>query len=479
MKSISLMLTMVLGLCFWSCKEEKFGPYKEIDDFSITYPQDTSIVLAQLQTLLINPQIKGLKPNKEYTYQWRLYVDTTYQVIATTKDLDMKVELPVDDYSLHFLVTDPATNIKAISQLYSLKVTGAFPEGWLVGNNRNGKGQMSFIRISDQEVFLNPLEEINKTVYPERLIAAVSAVAPNPFYGTFKQLFYFTENGLRVFDSETMLQTMNINEYFYQDMEFSKIPVYGTNAFNVDQYLIHDGDVYAANGTDFGTNNSFGKFSDRFEGDYSMFSFIFPDASFTTYFYDNKNKRFMLTTYQGRELTIPSRATSNGQYNLNNIQKTMLGSDLTLNDNYLSLMTDDKKAFIYAFRLTSNASIPSGYFTELSGTQELDEYTGFAAASDVERAYYTSKRKVFKISAANGSINEIYSFTTGEEIVDIKMLKSGIDANRQLTIAINKGGNGEVHCIFLDEFGEVDKTKKVKIYTGFGQITNISYRKAS
>jgi hypothetical protein len=479
MKSINFMLVFFVALNFWSCKEEKFQPYKDIEEISITSPQDTAIVLAQLQNLVIRPQLKGTNPNKQYTYQWRLYVGESYQVLATTKDLDIKVELAVDDYTVQFLATDPVTDIKAISQLYSLKVTGAFPEGWLVGNNLNGKGQMSFIRTADQQVFYNPIADINGTAYPEKLVAAVSAVAPTPFFGSFKQLFYFTENGLRVFDAETMLQTMDLNEYFYTSKSFSNIPAYGTNAYNIDQYLIHDGELYAANGTEFGANTDFGKFSDRFEGDYSMFPFVFPDAAFTTYFYDNKNKRFMSATYQGRELTIPSRQTTNGQYNINNIQKTMLGSDLTLSDNYLSLMEDGGQAYIYAFRLKSTSSILGGYYTQLSGARELDQFTGFAAASDVERGYYSSKSKIFKVSAANGIVTELYRLAAGAEIVDLKMLKSGTDANRQLVIAVNRGTVGEVHCIFLNEFGDIDSNRKAIVYTGFGQITNISYRKAS
>ena len=157
----------------------------------------------------------------------------------------------------------------------------------------------------------------------------------------------------------------------------------------------------------------------------------------------------------------------------------MLGSDLTLSDNYLSLMEDGGQAYIYAFRLKSTSSILGGYYTQLSGAEELDQFTGFAAASDVERGYYSSKSKIFKVSAANGIVTELYRLAAGAEIVDLKMLKSGTDANRQLVIAVNRGTVGEVHCIFLNEFGDIDSNRKAIVYTGFGQITNISYRKAS
>jgi hypothetical protein len=63
--------------------------------------------------------------------------------------------------------------------------------------------------------------------------------------------------------------------------------------------------------------------------------------------------------------------------------------------------------------------------------------------------------------------------------VDLKMLKAGTDANRQLVIAINKGSVGEIHCIYINEFGDLDTGKPPIVYSGFGVITNISYRVAS
>lgn len=479
MKRHLTLFLLLFATLIYSCNKENIQPYKDIDQINIVSPQDTTITLAQLQQLRISPMLSGINAKKEYAYEWRIYEDKSYRILSDKQQLDMLVELPVGKYTIQFQVMDKITAIKAIGQLYSLNVTGAFPEGWLIGNNSNGKGQMSFIRTSDGKVFLNPLEDINHASYPEKLVASISGVKPTPFYGSFKQLFYFTENGLRVFDAETMLQTSELNEYFYKPMTFEQQPAYGTNALNIDQFLINKGDVYAADGLNFGDNSSFGTFSDRFEGDYSMFPFVFNDASLTTYFYDNKNKRFMSCTYQGRELTIASRATTNGQYNLNSIGKTMLGSDATLSGNYLSLMRDETKSYIYAFRLRAASAIAAGYYSELSGAQQIDQITGFAAASDIERAYYSSKNNVYKVSAANGSVAQIYSFPKGSEIVDLKMLKAGTDANRQLVIAINNGQVGEIHCIYINEFGDLDTSKPPIVYSGFGVITNISYRVAS
>ena len=479
MKHIQVIIFFLLAVVIWGCKEEDFKAYKEIDEFSIISPQDTSISLVQLEDLVIRPTLKGLNPDKQYTYQWRLYMGDAYDVIATTKDLNIPIELVPEDYTIQLIVTESSSGIKAISQLFNLKVTGAFPEGWLVGNNVNGKGQLSFIRISDQEIFYNPLEEINGKVYPEKLVSSLSGVMTSFFYGSFKQLFYFTPNGLRVFDPETMLEISALNDYFYKPMSFNEKPAYGVNGLNADQYLVSDGNLYAANGTNFGLNDAFGTFSDRFEGDYVMFPFVFPNSSQITYFYDNKNKRFMSGSFQGRELSVPSSGTTNGQYNLNNIKRTMLGADATLNNNYLALMGDGNAYYIYAFRLRTAAAIATGYYTQLSSPIEVNNLTGFAAASDIERAYYSSNQKIFKVSAANGTVTEIYSLSEGGQIVDLKMLKTGTDENRQLTIAVNKGGEGEVHCIYIDDFGDLDKNRVPKVYSGFGTITNLSYRNPS
>lgn len=478
------LIILCLGISMipfsWSCKEEGFTPYNEVEEFSIVSPEVTSFEIAQRESLQIEPTLTGIKPDKKYTYEWRLYDGSEIHVLSTERNLDIPVEISIGTYTFQLLVQEKTSGIKAVGQLLSLKViSGDVPVGvgWLVGNNIDGiKGQMSYIRIADEQVFLNPTEDVNLATYPEKLVAAVSGISPTFFYGDFSQLFYFTENGLRVFDSETLLLISDLNDYFYKPMQFTQIPAYGTNNYNLDQYLIHAGNLYAADGLNFGTNSDFGTFSDRLEGDYEMFPFVFKDEGLTTYFYDNKNMRFMSTSYQSRTLSVPSHATTNGQYNINNIGRKMLASDRTVSENYLSLMTDNTNYYIYAFRLRATSAIAAGYYTQLTQAPDITQLTAFAAASNVERGYYSTKNKIYKVSATTGDVTLVYEFPSGKEIVDMKLLKTGTDANKQLTVALNSGVQGEVHYVYLDDFGDRDNSRSIKIHTGFGSITNISYR---
>lgn len=476
MKKINtLILLLLLGVSFFGCKKDEFEAYNKIDELSILFPADTTFAVAQLDTLRIDPSISGMAANKNYSYKWTLYRGAEIVPLSSEKDLEIAIELPSGDYSLTFEVVDDATGVKAISELMKLHVNSAFYEGWVIGSNVGDLGRLSFLR-ADGQVYLKPLEDVNQKTYSGKVIAAYSGVTVDIFGSGLKQILYFTNTGLTVFDPETFLQISDLNEYFFKPMQFIQKPAYGSNGYNMDQYLINENNLYMANGVDlFGGENDFGKFSTRIEGDYSMFPFIFKNSNFTTYFYDNKNKRFFSASYMARTLNTPSTAMTNGQYRLNNIGRTMIAADASVSNNYLSLMKDEANYYLYAFNFYTSTA--SGSYTQLSSAPpEIDQLTGFTASSKFQHVYYSSKNKIYKLISASGAVFLIHEFPAGYEIADCKMLKRGANANKQLVVAVNKGGAGEIHYVYLDDLGNYDNSKANTVFTGFGKIVNISYR---
>lgn len=479
-KISTLFLLLALGL--WGCKENELTTYKPIPELSIAALPANSFTVAQKENLKIIPDINGLEQGKEYQYEWKLFDNGAENILSTDKDLDVGVNFPAGKtYSFVFSVKEVSTGIKAISPLYSLNVTGAFPQGWLVGNNVGEKGQLSFIRTTDDKVFLQPLDDINQTSYKSKLTYVKSGVILDLFGSGFKQLLYFAEDGLRVFDPETMLQISDNNEYFYDQKRFQSKPGYGTNYYNLDQYLVSEGNLYAANGPGFADDTDFGKFSDRFEGDYDLFPYVFRDNFLYAYFYDNKNKRFVSTAYNTRELTYPTSQA--GMYKLDAVGKTMVAADYTIGGafgayDFIGLMKDDANAYyVYLFKFYTG--LGKGEFYALSNAQEIGQMTAFAGATNSARGYYSSKNKIYKISGANGSVEQIYTLKEPGDIVDMQMLRDGDDADHVLAVAVNNGSQGRVIYVHLNEFGNVDSNRADKIYTGFGTITNISYRNPS
>ncbi|ERJ59012.1 MULTISPECIES: PKD-like family lipoprotein [Sphingobacterium] len=464
------------------CKEDEKISYKPIPEIGIGALPNNSFTIAQKDTLTISPDVNGLEVDKQYEYEWKLFDNGKETILSTAKDLHVSIDFPSgSNYGFVFSVKDVATGVKSISPLYSLRVTGAFPEGWLVGNNIGSKGQLSFIRTMDDRVFLQPLDEINQTSYNSKLTYVKSGVILDIFGSGFKQLLYFTVDGLRVFDPETMLQISENNEYFYDQKQFLSKPGYGTNYYNMDQYLVHNGNLYAANGPGFAGNTNFGKFSDRFEGDYELFPYVFRDNFSFAYFYDNKHKRFVSASYNTRELTYPTSQA--GMYKLDAVGKTMVAADYTIGGpwgahDFIGLMRDEGNAYyVYLYKFYTN--IGQGEFYSLKNAEEIEQMTAFAGATNSARAYYSSKNKIYKISGANGAVEHIYTLKDAGDIVDVQMLRDGDDADYMLAVAVNNGTQGRVVYLYLDDFGNTDNTRKEKIFNGFGQITNISYRNPS
>ncbi|WP_293931835.1 PKD-like family lipoprotein [Sphingobacterium sp. UBA6645] len=465
MKQFNIII-LFLSLLSTGCRKDKeFINQDSFAEFAIKYPSDTSIVIPQYDTLKINPVISGIDNRKNYSYEWKVYVDDEPRIISTDRNIAVEVALPEGNYSLQFSVKEESTGVRAISNVFSINVTGSFYEGWLVTNNINGKGQMSFLR-SDDEVILNPLEEVNNVAYPGKAVGTIALIADNFRNSTVNQIMYFTDKGLTMFDPATLLQISTTNQNLFSPISFIERPAYNMNSYYIDQYLIGNGSLYMAFGPLFG-GGVLETFSSRIEGDYSLYPYVFLDASGSAFFYDNRSKKFFVAYYYERTI---DEAKSIG--------KTMLGADKTTNSNrYLSLLKEGNSYATLICNLNSYGT--STYTEQVFYPVEIDEAPVFAASSLFYHGYYSAGNKIYKVNANNGEISLVYTFESGSKIGDIQIMKEGDDSNQKLVVGVNNDTSGEVHYIYLDSQGNYDSSRTPKVFTGFGTIVHLNYRTAS
>ncbi len=479
-KNIARLLMMLLLLS--SCNKDTFiETQKEIDDFRIASNSiQPKYEVTQLDSLKIYPELNNLNPNKTYTYEWRLYAKDKFSILSENRNLEEQIFLNIGTHSVQYSVIDQDTKIKAISILFSIRVMGGFSQGWIVGNNVGGRGRLSFIRTIDDVVSYNTLEDVNERSYPSKLIAAYSGAVGSEFSGQFKQILYFTQQGLMIFHSDSMIQTGENNNYFFDEMNFFNKPAYDISGFLLDQYLIDEGKLYAAIGQVFMGDDGvdYGPFSTEFEGDHDLFPFVFTSSGSPTYFYDNKYEKFLTVEYLSRSFDFPTTAMINGQFELNNVAKEMIAADKGKSNNSYAIMKDrnSNTYYIYYFPFSTRSAVSSGRFFELSTNIGLNNLSAFAASNIWDYAYYATENSIYKIDCTNGDVSLFQDLGAGNRIADIKVLKHGDNSGLQLTVAINKGDNGEVHYIPLTQFGDKDSSQEIKIFKGFGEITNLSYR---
>ncbi|MFD2598211.1 PKD-like family lipoprotein [Sphingobacterium corticis] len=491
---ICIYICFAAFLLLFGCNKDKpeFNPdLKTVSGFKTTFPLDSTIVIFQLDTVRISPEIEGLEPQKSYSYEWILFSNNMPpEVISTERNLNEPIGAKPDDgYYLSFSVIDDQTGVKHTVRNY-VTIQGAFYEGWLVANNVGNQGRLSFIRMDD-EVFMTPLEDINHQKYPGKAVAAISAV--NTGFGaeeSLNQILYFNDAGLTIFNPDDFVQITDLNESFYDRISFTSKPYFDGTPLLTDLHLINGGDLLMAAGPFNPGYTPARKFSDRIEGDYSLFPFSFPGEFITAYYYDNLKKRFLTAAYNTRSVYVANKANgatpgTDGYFNMNNVGKTMIAADYTRGYDYLSLMRDDNGYYIYSFNI--NTGFRSSFYRSLPQVPEVDDLRGFTASGAFRHAYYASRNKIYRIDASSGAVSLIYEFPSDREISDLKMFKlknrSYIQLaslqeqhNKLLAIALNNGEKGEVHYIYLNSLGDLDTSRKPKTFTGFGNIVSLDYR---
>ena len=143
----------------------------------------------------------------------------------------------------------------------------------------------------------------------------------------------------------------------------------------------------------------------------------------------------------------------------------------------------NQKHFVYQMGFNSKSG-GSESFIEVTKTEalnmNLDENSQIATSiAFKDQIFYTRNSAVYLYNMVSGE--ETYLYDAGGPISQIKFRISrgydtgygAIDANNRLAIVVNGAdGTGELHELFLDISGDVNKTM---VYTGFGPIVDIVF----
>jgi len=157
----------VLSLFTYSCTKEDLGNYKyhDINEPKFTDGLNGTLNAVVAQQLTIRPTVEFTQdaavtdPNR-YSYEW-VYSETVninkLRTLATTKDLDIKLNILAGSYYVWYKITDKVTQV-VFSKKFNLEVRNEISEGWLLMTEVNGNARVdmlsrqldgSFITIKD------------------------------------------------------------------------------------------------------------------------------------------------------------------------------------------------------------------------------------------------------------------------------------------------------------------------------------------
>ena len=480
MKYTYLLFLGFLVLLTQSCKKDHGNyTYKDLNEVSIK-STDSVFVVQQLDTLKISPVLTESIPGDNYTYGWTLFLQRTPQegvahtstLLSTEKDFKGQISNSPNDYWLLLTVTNAKTQIKAFKR-YSLTVTGAFYEGWLITGNKNGKAMVSFVR-KDNTVFYNPIHDINGIELEGKGLASYSGVISR-----LSQINIFTDKNIYRLNADDFVVNGTFDNLFLEGDKSFENPYYTVNSINTDQYIVDKGAVHATITPNFGPP---GKYSEKFTGpagDYEAFPYFMSGSRFYAVFYDNKNKRFLNTDYNSRTLyTFGSFVGA--AYDVNNVGKTMIAGDTGPGNEYYLVMKDEISYFFYTF-IPKNAS-PAGVKQPILNSPQIAEATTFASSTALKQMYYAAGNNLYVYDVLANASRLVYQFPAGTNIRDIEIYKgkgwgkADPMYNLRLAVATYNGTEGELYYFDLSSTGDFENKTYSKKFGGFGDIVQINYR---
>lgn len=465
-----LVVNIGIAVLLMACTKNKQDfTYAEMNEVSIE-TADSSFVVTQLDTLSVKVTLHESMPaGDEYTYEWAAYSSAAAEgtkplLLSKEKDLKAEINLSPGGYKLRYTVTSKKTGIASL-MLYSLTVNGAFYEGWLVAGNKDGRAMLSFIR-EDNEVFLQPAEDVNHVSYPGRALAVQAGI--NYYMGLIN---YFTDQGVFRFNANDFLQNGSTPDFFPQGATFSGMPAYAVSKLSTDQFIVNNGGLYAGIGPTFYPAEVLKPYSDRFPGDYSLFPAVIPSAQLFTYFYDNKYRRFMQVSYGDREITV-SPANESATFNPAMVGKKMIAYDRGVaaysEDEFYFVMEDSNGRYIYSL---SGASPQLAQ--KMENSPELMNATAFATSGVLKHLYYGAGNHIYLYDIAANAARLLYTFPDGCRIKDLKMDRT---TSKRIVVGVTAGTAGEVYYFDLNNIGNIVGNTYANKFTGFGDIVQLTYR---
>jgi hypothetical protein len=469
MRNIFYIALAALGVLLVApaCQKEQDFKYTDINKISIV-TEDSSFTLTQLDTLRIVTDIRQTKPGATLSYKWsvysRAYMSGAATELSVKKDLETVINLSPGAYYVQLDVTDGATGV--VSQIqYGLTVNGAFYEGWMVANNKDGNARLSFIR-ADDTLLLNAIGTANKKDYPGNALGIGAGIASN-----ISLIFFFTDKGAYRFTASDMFENGTNTAMFPNGKQVSSAVGYGLNKLVADQYIVDAEGLYVGFGPLFYATEVTKPFSPRLLGDYNLFPYPMAATYYTTYFYDNKYKKFMQIGYAERDL-LPSPTATGAAFDMSNTGKTLIAADLGASTfstaDYYMVMADAANRYLY--------SLVGGVPTMnqvIGNSPDIATATSFATSSVLKHMYYAAANKIYLYDMLANTSRLVYTFPSGYQVKDLEMLRS---TSKRIVAGVNNGAAGEVYYFDLDNTGNFVNNTYVKKFTGFGDIVQLVYR---
>lgn len=475
MRRISILWGVLLLLTAVACTEDK-GNYDYVPLNELTLEgMAESYEVEQDSTLSITVTINGTEgfSENDYDFVWYVWSETNVDAIPDTlsyeKDLNVTMSLPIDSYTLRFVVTENETGVY-YSVHTKLSVINSFSKGVVV---------LSRIENGDSDLtFINTVNTVTKHAYKEANGGVSAGKNPRGVYylggsdGTKNVLLINTEEKQMTIDPVDFTDYRSLAGWFYLEPE-GRVEAFGTDGW--DEYLIIGGKgysrpVYYA--------NSLGLFGYKIAGEYDLAPFVLEGSS--VFFYDRVKHCFYFWPTWGEMIV----ATSTGNaFNASDMQMDMLYGQ-TFDEDMRAVMVDGAgKRYMISGLQTAEYELDLGGYQPIINAQRklemtqdgVDEAVSFTISpKDPDFLYYAYDNQIVCVSMLNGM--ELARATLDQDIDRIEFNKA--DNPELLYVAVSDGSettdSGSIYFFEMASNGTL--TEKARFENVCGKVVDFEYK---
>lgn len=227
MKTKQWIIFSLVALLFASCYEDQGNyDYHDINEVTVDGLDKSYSAYMGITTLSISPEVTtSLNDTTHLAYEWRAVVGyNSSTLLATTKDLNYKVELEPGNYTLYFRVKDTTTGV-VTTQTAALSVVTPYTKGlMIIGQDKNNATKVQMFSIGKDTTFIDDVlagSDLPTLGEPVDIIHTGSSSNSRVWLLTSDNAYYLDKSTMKGTAANTFDKTLYLSEDF--DTKF--IPV--------------------------------------------------------------------------------------------------------------------------------------------------------------------------------------------------------------------------------------------------------------
>ncbi len=471
----ALLFTAVVTGCY---KDKGNYDYTAVNKVDITASTTDIISILQQDTLRINISFAESIPSTSgYDYDWTLYQNIqaplTRWTLGTGKNLAAQITQPPGQYVLDYFAKDKATGI-SYRKKFTINIVSKLNEGWLVLEEKDGGCDLNMI---------TPIDSIFKNIY-----SASNAGAKFPVGSHRIKVLQDRTNVQKIY----VLSPSAVTQMYFADFlklaSFNDLFWGAPTTVKPQEYFINSSDEVLVN------NNLPHGMSTIVPAPYKMGLQPIQNVSvepFEMYtvssgyvFFDKNSQSFM--KYNLTDMVPYAAQSGTAAFNVNNVGKKLIFSGINTGGNVFScLFKNNTNDSMFVYQMNPALATPAlnAYYMPPTTAPGLLTATKFETSRLLPHMYYVNGNKVYLLDLPAQTSRVVYTFPAGTEVTAMRMyynskVTTDVDNNKLLAIATMEGTAGKVYTFPIAATGDFTGATYRKMYTGFGKITDIAFKRA-